>query len=1025
MTFEAFELSLPTEVITGNTGKIIQRFPTNPPLSFAVNSSIISGLSNLLSYLSENTPEDAIPSTQKGGSSHHEIRQTVSPRYITEALAGIIRAYSPGHLPYSRPRYIHKRISDHVLWKSALKPWRRTPALLLVKVALQTTAEEMGIDKAYGYKSFWAFSLSLILEKALKEDAQTFTMDFLHAMNVKLARRLAKLGVYLERGTIMPLKKASDTVIHASDILERRWKKVQYHSAGVVQWQPLEVVSKNDFTVTFPNSQDYLLNLVHRQKILDEGIQKYDSMATVIQLISGCTPRIVSPCAIPTSLSTKEIHVSLYDFENWVADHLPNWSGSPSRSETDCFSLFSIIEDYRSKAIAHYKDDPERLSLMYLCLSELWVALDEITVKWCPLLSQYSPEIPESFLDPLLLPTLAQMKRLHKVQLHLQERHNTAQTHGGLSIFSDINSHNSFANRFFASERAGPIVDLEVQIREWAEQQKAAKLVELERKNEEYISLTREALSMVCEERLYWDKKTSRREFGHAFWLCKRCNKERQARKLRIKVFEEPLPSNPLHLRPIVFELACPPPIAIWRDATFEILSVTSQTKRRAESEFYSLKNYYPLNQFYKSPYPSLLSTLGLASTTKSISMSHYAERSLPVKESAVIVKHAGRFCLFDEGSKSWVKQSPECNLRSSCTFSVDGAYSSLHPYVGSTTHSTNEVLSSIHACPSELPVGEYVAFGQLRSGIRLQWWNIMRAIRAQSLTFSEASVVHLILQSIWQAESMGDAGVCREAHASLQDHNFGVDVGEELYLAVQSLGNNWKQYLYLSIIAALAIRLLEVSPHADVQEKAQIIIRSARSVAQQWITTLIYQGEEDSIDCDQPSPNDEQSRKNVLAIALVFRSTFDTTTNPFSSQEDVKWYIYAGMLSTGETDQHSTSIRRLVSRDRRISLRLRPILYEICQKDHSVLHNSVKMSWKGYVPGTPWRPLPAPANHWWMTETKKGQNFSTRVVHLSITEGILLIDGKAADRLPSEYTGHPSYKELLGDQVRCLISGV
>lgn len=1018
MTFEAFELSLPTEVVTGNAGKIIQRFPNNPPLPFTADPSVISGLANLLSYLSENTLDDAIPSTQKGGSYHHETRQTVSPRYITEALAGIIRAYSPGRLTLPRPRYIHKRIADHALWKSALKPWRRTPALLLVKVALQTTAEEMGIGRAHGYKSFWAFSLSLILKMALTEDAQTFTMDLLYAMNVKLARRLGKLGRHLENGTVMPINLASDVVIQASELLDRRWKEIQNESAGVVQWHPLEVVSKSALTITFPTSQDYLRDLSYRSKVLGQKPQIYDNTATVNRLISSCSPRAYSPYSIPNPISTKEIHVALYDFENWVANHLPNWSRSPSRSEADCLPLLSIINDYSSKAIGHYKNDPEGLSLMYLCLSELWVALDEIVVKWCPLLSQYSPEIPEDFLDPLLLPTLAQMQRLHKVQLHLQERYRNAQRHGSISIFEDINSRNSFANRFFTSGRGKTLVSLEKRIKEWAEEMKREKLTEIEKKNEEYNNLIREAMSLVCEEKLYWDKKRKRKEFGHAFWLCKRCNKERQARKLRIGLFEDPLPNSPLRSHPIVFELACPQPIAIWRDATLAILSLSPQTKRKVEPEFYCLKDYYPLSQFYESPYPGRSSNLGLASTTKPISMSHYAERSLPVKERAILVNHSGRFSLFDESSKTWVKKAPSCDLRGQCTFAMDGAYLPLQPYVRSTAHSTNEVLSSVHSCPPELPVSEYVAFGQLRSGNRIQWWNVMRSIRAQSLTFSELPVVHLILQSIWQAESMGDAGVYREAHASLQELSFGVDVGEELYSAVQSLGSNWKQHLYLSILVALSIRLFEISPHEVVREKAQVVIRAARSVARQWITALTSQANQDTGEISELSLSADQRRKNVLAIALVFRSTFDTPTIPFSSHDDTTWYIYAGTLAAGETDQLSTSIHRLASRDRRMSLRLEPILHEICRKDHSVLHDAVLMAWEGYLPGTTWQPLSSPADRWWTTETKTGQGLSSRVVHLNIVEGTLLIDGRVADQLPSEYTSHSSYKELLGDQV-------
>lgn len=149
MTFEAFELSLPAEVITGTIGKVIQRFPSNPRLPFIADANIISALANVLSYLSDTTMDKVVPTSIKGGSSHHEVRQTVSPGYITEALAGVIRACSPAGYSATSTPYIHKRINDHALWKSALKLWRRTPSLLLIKVALQSTLQEKGIDEAH------------------------------------------------------------------------------------------------------------------------------------------------------------------------------------------------------------------------------------------------------------------------------------------------------------------------------------------------------------------------------------------------------------------------------------------------------------------------------------------------------------------------------------------------------------------------------------------------------------------------------------------------------------------------------------------------------------------------------------------------------------------------------------------------------------------------------------------------------------------------------------------------------------
>src|SRR5271170_2663388 len=92
MAFEAFGLSLPPNVVVNHIGKITKTFPPNPRLSFPVNDDVYAALANTLSFLSSNILDDAIPKTKKAGTMHRETRDVASPRYVVEALGGIIRA---------------------------------------------------------------------------------------------------------------------------------------------------------------------------------------------------------------------------------------------------------------------------------------------------------------------------------------------------------------------------------------------------------------------------------------------------------------------------------------------------------------------------------------------------------------------------------------------------------------------------------------------------------------------------------------------------------------------------------------------------------------------------------------------------------------------------------------------------------------------------------------------------------------------------------------------------------------------
>jgi hypothetical protein len=241
---------------------------------------------------------------------------------------------------------------------------------------------------------------------------------------------------------------------------------------------------------------------------------------------------------LPTSIHEKEVDISLYDFETWVQERLPIWSKSHSRSESDCLSLYSITEKYRSLATKQYNGDPQRLSLMHLCILELWVALDRIVVRWCPLLAEYSPEIPEDIVDPLLLPTLEQMGRVNRVQMYLRGRHKVNREHGKHSVFDDVNHLTSFANRFLDLPLARPLHELEERIQQWTRAQKEAKIQELELMNRQARQLEAQMLSTGHNN---WDRPN---ESSHVAEKCQRCLIAKLLKSMTISPFEEPLPEE-------------------------------------------------------------------------------------------------------------------------------------------------------------------------------------------------------------------------------------------------------------------------------------------------------------------------------------------------------------------------------------------------------------------------------------------------------------------------------------------------
>ncbi|KIM25732.1 hypothetical protein M408DRAFT_203316, partial [Serendipita vermifera MAFF 305830] len=408
LTFEAFQVTLPCEVIMKALGKVSVRYPSNPRLAFPADKEVLSTLANVLAHLSMNFMKEAVPLSQKGGESHRETRDVPSPRFITEALAGIIRATPPHRPPTFKTMYIHKRIDDHVLWKDAFKPWRRSSMWLIIRVAMQTTLKEWDVQHQRGYKSFQAFLMARVLNEAASGDPERFTCDILSIMNAKLAKRLYKLAALLGDSSLTGHEEATGAVIRVSNVLEARWKEIQHTHESISQWRPSLTSSLDTEKCTelsFPNSRPFLLELISQHSLPKSSSHNFQPEIFEATLERSLTIRAsLSSFDLVTALSNKDTGLGLYELEAWIESHLQDWEKSSARSERDCLPLASLIEKYRDKASIHYDGNPERVSLMHLCILELWISLDKICIKWAPLLEKYSPEIARDFVEPLVLP---------------------------------------------------------------------------------------------------------------------------------------------------------------------------------------------------------------------------------------------------------------------------------------------------------------------------------------------------------------------------------------------------------------------------------------------------------------------------------------------------------------------------------------------------------------------------------------------------------------------------------------------
>ena len=129
-----------------------------------------------------------------------------------------------------------------------------------------------------------------------------------------------------------------------------------------------------------------------------------------------------------------EPHIALYDVERAVEQEIDGWVDHVTKNDDACVQLEILATKYSSAALKTYGDNPELLLVIRLTTIELWVALDKIAIREIPMLADYSPVVPTSLLEDLLVCKATSLNRLLYAHQYLFHRH--SQSHHGLPVFS-------------------------------------------------------------------------------------------------------------------------------------------------------------------------------------------------------------------------------------------------------------------------------------------------------------------------------------------------------------------------------------------------------------------------------------------------------------------------------------------------------------------------------------------------------------------------------------------------------------
>jgi len=1027
MIFQSFEVSPLTSEVLKPIGKLRCSYP-GPSISVDLRKLKLRPyrlLLELSSFLEKMKRDSTLAPNKhaKGSSTVAEERESAHPMFITELLTGILRGVGE---PAEVIRF-EKRIGDEVLWNHARIPWRRSPLWLTVKVALQKTLMDHATRAEY--KVFMIYLMSSVLELAIDSGIAS---DILFVMNAKLSRRVMKLmdeaGVEYQYLSPEVHEEAKRVGSMCAQELKNRWEKTRKRYSRSLSWSPWELKPALDTSLSMTNSDPYIKwarawgltsTRPARKPFEPQEQQRLVQFDGILPLVEF--ERIASASSVP------EKELALADLEMWVKDHLSAWV----KSGDVCYieELGKLIQAYIECGKQQYMGNPERMSVYFLTLMEMWKAMDVLVLSCYPLLAEYSPYFfTDGFLNPLLLAEPHQRERLLEVEEYLKDRKAMSSklvSEPMDNMFSARPTLRSFCVRYF--DQNPDYQRLRAHIIANAEERRHEKRTELSSKMVEQERLKEAAHLMECE--YFVDQKTGTQRH---LYRCQKCLIIKEAERFRVEVFEWPLPDDDLESKAVVFELMCPRGISVWRDTTYCVLKEVVPSLRQSAPKdgvgapFEYLYTFVELSTHYETyTQRQTEQQIHWASATKSFLSSHYRFAKLPTDLNSVCVRNSLTFGLFDNSSEQWIpKEFGECLIRTECTFTLpEGPYRHLQFALRYSPLPPNQVIAKQSECPPEIQLNEYVAFGLVRPGRRIQWLNMLRELRARTLTFNNEAVNMLFTLCAWQSGPLGDnGGVLREAHAHLQEGPFQRNLLVELISMLDSIKSNWQEAVTARLLITLGVQLLmycDTNTHSQSSFRVEVVtfLKRARAICLEWARDL----SEALHDCNQPDEI-HAMQVRVVQIAVICRETYNVgaellpmllmTQEDFAGLIECATFIHDNLSISSQ--KLEPSIRLLVQRDMRLAHKIEGYFRTM------VVQRGVKLDfsrvWESYdVNSSSWQTLSSPNQRWIVSNVRtKGETY--QLAHYNILTGRLLVDGLPLGRMPSNYLSHPVYREILGE---------
>ena len=562
IVFEAFEASALSDKVLAAPNALVRVFSGSAVAVAEADFSRPSfqqSLASLLEQASSESIKEFSAHTNKAGSSTIESRDTVDPALITEMLITVLEAYGK-RVNIST---ISKRVRDDVCWApGGLHPWRRSPMWLIVRVGLSRHSRTLhGTTAGVIY---YKLILCLLLNTFINDAIEYLHPGVMRLLSAKLARRLVKVQAALEETdptvrsifddmfkTLEPI--FTKTLEGCNNRIALQWRQTKVSMIKVIPTLPARA-----------NDSHLRLNLFNSWRYLQQVLTWRPAFApTTYRSSKRSLPKFVASDGTAGQYRTFAFRVSeLAALEASLDDMYESEINKSQSPQNTCLGLADAIDDYLKQVNNDYESNQEQKSGMILRVMSLWMLMDMSAIKAYPLVAEYNTGIDDESLNVLQLMERKDFIRLQQVQSYICNRNKNA---GASTIFKDP-SPGCYAERYFnESTDASDLSELRGRIEDCAQRAKESKRMEWQRLSADYSSLQQRIASSKChykvedEHTVHDDKK------------CTRCYLKRCAKRMKIEIYEHPLPADPVEAKVAVFEVAIPEAFARYRDTTWKV----------------------------------------------------------------------------------------------------------------------------------------------------------------------------------------------------------------------------------------------------------------------------------------------------------------------------------------------------------------------------------------------------------------------------------------------------------------------